>query len=73
MNVDRHRCAVGKANLFIGTNADCRSVSSGFAFAAPNCNHSLIAIGIDIETIIARLHNCESLIGRIDFIFFVIE
>src|SRR3954466_160070 len=73
MHIDCHRRAVCKTNLFISANADCRSVSRGFAFAAPNCNHSLIAVGIDVETIIAGLQNRERLIRRVNFISLVIE
>lgn len=73
MSVDRHRRAIGEANLFIGANAHCRSVSSGFAFAPPNCNYSFIAVGIHVETIVAGLQNSERLVGRINFIFFVVE
>ena len=72
MNVDCHRRAVAEANLFIGPDPYSRSVSGGFPFAAPNCNHSLVAVGIDVEPVVAGLHNCERLIGRIDFVSFVV-
>jgi hypothetical protein len=73
MNIDCHRCAIGEANLFIGANAECRSISSRFAFAAPNGDDSLIAVRINIEPIIAWLRNRERLIRRVNFIFLVIE
>ena len=34
----------------------------------PNRDDGLIAVGIDVEAIIAGLLNCERLVGRIDFV-----
>jgi hypothetical protein len=73
MDVGRHRCAVREANLLVAANADCRTISRGFALAAPNCDNGFISVGIDVETIIARLQDCERLVRRIHFIFFVVE
>jgi hypothetical protein len=72
MRVDCHRRPIGEANLFVGANPDCRAVPGRFAFATPHGNDSLIAVGIYVETIVARLQYGERLVRSIDFVFLVV-
>jgi hypothetical protein len=55
MRVDGHRRPIGEANLFVGANPHSRAVPGRFAFATPHGDDGLIAVGIDVETIVARL------------------
>jgi hypothetical protein len=72
VNVDRHRSAIAKPDLLTGANPHRRTIPGGLAFATPNGDYSFVVIGIDIETIIARLQHRERLVGRVHFIFFVV-
>src|SRR5437763_1656004 len=64
--------AAGKSRLLVGTDTHRWTLSTGFAFASPHRDDGLIRIGINIETIVARLDYSERLIGRVNFIGFAI-
>jgi hypothetical protein len=58
--------------LLIGVDPHCRTIAGRFAFATPHGDDSFVAVGINVETIIAGLQRSERLVGRIDFVFLAV-
>src|SRR5207253_4096359 len=45
------------------------ALSGSFAFATPNRDHGSVTVGVDIETVLARLGEGESHVRRVDLIY----
>ena len=62
-----------ETRLLPGTQVDPRTLSVGLALAAPHSHRGRVGIRIDVEPVITRLQNRESLVGRINLVGFAAE
>src|SRR5207302_9229193 len=60
--------AITEPRLVASVNFDARTLARGDALAFPHANKSDIAVGINIEAIVARLGHREGEVRGIDFI-----
>jgi hypothetical protein len=68
-----HRHSAGEANLLARFHAHRISAAGSHTLAFPNRDQGCVAIGIDIETIVASFQNSEGGVGCVDFIHFAVE
>src|SRR5207245_563706 len=62
-------CAAGEARHVIAFYFHGAALSGSFAFAMPNSDHGSIAVGVHIETVLARFSQGESQVRRVNFIY----
>jgi hypothetical protein len=68
MNLVCQRIASSKARLVARLYLHCRPLAGRGAFALANGDDGVVAIRIDIETVISRLRNRERQVRRIDLV-----
>src|SRR5439155_12449696 len=62
----------GEPHLLIFVKRDFRSIAGRFTFAVPDGDHGRVGVRINIEAVVAGFRNCECLVWRIHFVYFVV-
>ena len=71
MNLIGHLIS-GEPHLLIFVKRDFRSIAGRFTFAVPDGDHGRVGVRINIEAVVAGFRNCECLVWRIHFVYFVV-